>query len=169
MYNNYNNNNLRNQLVQEQFNIPVWLWIIFFITIVFLIFSKSSTCKKYIRKRSLPKCKKADYQIDAMTSVDAKQDTKVKIYNFNTSWCGWSKKFQPEWDKFSEKVKGDLVLSSKFDVRDIKCDDHSNTEMCEQYNIEGFPSVVIIDVDGSVMPYKGDRTSGALINLVSNF
>jgi hypothetical protein len=31
-------------------------------------------------------------------------NTKIKIYNFNTTWCGHSLKFQPIWDSFSKSL-----------------------------------------------------------------
>ena len=32
------------------------------------------------------------------------QESKITIYNFNTTWCGHSKNFQPIWDKFVESI-----------------------------------------------------------------
>ena len=33
------------------------------------------------------------------------QENKIIVYNFNTSWCGHSKSFQPVWNKFTESIK----------------------------------------------------------------
>ena len=38
-------------------------------------------------------------------------NSRLKIFNFNTEWCGWSKRFQPEWDKFTQAVKANPNLN----------------------------------------------------------
>ncbi len=90
----------------------------------------------------------------------------IKLYNFNTSWCGWSKKFQPEWDTFMNNVKSDPKLSSMVEVKDVKCDNGANRQLCEDNDIEGYPSV-LIDVNGNKSIYDGDRTADALMNKVN--
>ena len=44
----------------------------------------------------------------------------IKVYNFNTSWCGYSVRFQPEWKKFEEEINSINNLSIQ--AFDIKCD-----------------------------------------------
>ena len=93
-------------------------------------------------------------------------NTKLKIFNFNTDWCGWSKRFQPEWDKFTQAVKADSKLNNKVEVFDVKCDNPANQQMCEEYNVPGYP-YVIVEKNGNRSPYNGERTAQALISFVS--
>ena len=86
----------------------------------------------------------------------------IKMYNFNTEWCGWSKKFQPEWDAFTSNVKSDNTLNTLVEVIDVKCDNDNNKELCADNNIQGFPTVVI-NVNGNNIKYDGPRTSEALM------
>ena len=45
---------------------------------------------------------------------------KIKIYNFNTTWCGHSLKFQPIWDLFIKSLnKSDNIVAY-----DVKCNDN---------------------------------------------
>ena len=90
------------------------------------------------------------------------RSTSIKMYNFNTEWCGWSKKFQPEWDAFMANVKSDNTLNSIVEVKDVKCDNDNNKELCADNNIQGFPTVVI-NVNGNNSKYDGPRTSEALM------
>ena len=84
----------------------------------------------------------------------------IQMYNYNASWCGWSKKFQPEWDNFTTIVKSDNTLNNMVDVKDIKCDD--NNQICTDNNIDGYPTVVI-NVNGKSTIYNGPRTSDELM------
>ena len=89
----------------------------------------------------------------------------IKMYNFNTSWCGWSTKFQPEWDNFMSKINSDNTLSSIVNVKDIKCDNDDNKELCNENKIDGFPTV-LIDVKGKKTIYNGPRTAEDLMKTV---
>ena len=86
------------------------------------------------------------------------------IYNFNTSWCGWSTKFQPEWEEFTNLVNADPALKN-ITVMDVKCDNPDNDGKCKEFEVEGFPTV-IIEVGNKVGTYKGARTAKDLIETV---
>ena len=88
----------------------------------------------------------------------------IKVYNFNTSWCGWSTRFQPEWKKFENEIsaKGDL---SHVQAYDIKCDNPANDNICKEYEVAGFPTV-IIEAAGKRGVYKGPRDSKDLLETV---
>jgi thiol-disulfide isomerase/thioredoxin len=100
-----------------------------------------------------------------------KTKSKIIIYNFNTTWCGWSKKFQPEWNIFMNKVKEDkslnlnIISNNQRDVEaiDVKCDDKN--ELCKKYNVPGYPYVLILKDDKQI-EYKNGRTSNELISYV---
>jgi thiol-disulfide isomerase/thioredoxin len=83
-------------------------------------------------------------------------NTGVTIYNFNTEWCGYSKKFQPIWDDFATTMK-----NTSINVVDVKCDDEKNKDLCNKYEVKGYPSV-IIDKNGSIQEYNGPRTVDGL-------
>lgn len=81
----------------------------------------------------------------------------INIYNFNTSWCGWSKKFQPEWNKLSNIMK----------TIDIKCDDPLNENICKKYNILGYPTV-IIEKNNKQIVYNGEKTAESILLFVKS-
>jgi thiol-disulfide isomerase/thioredoxin len=105
---------------------------------------------------------------DAQSSMEnfVNTNNKVKVYNFNTSWCGWSVRFQPEWNKFQDAVKSNVSLSN-VDAFDIKCDKPENEEVCKEFDIQGFPTV-IIEANGKRGLYKGPRESKDLIETVKD-
>ena len=89
----------------------------------------------------------------------------IKVYNFNTSWCGYSVRFHPEWKKFEEEIKSINNLSIQ--AFDIKCDNINNKQMCNDYEIPGFPTI-IIEKDGKRINYNGLRTAEAIIDTIQN-
>lgn len=85
------------------------------------------------------------------------ENIKTKVYNFNTSWCKYSIDFQSEWNTFSNSLKE----SDSIKAIDVKCDDDKNKELCQKFNIPGYPTVVIELGDNNHI-YNGVRTSQSL-------
>jgi thiol-disulfide isomerase/thioredoxin len=103
---------------------------------------------------------------EKFSDIQNKKSNLIKVYNFNTSWCGYSVRFQPEWEKFQKEVKARDDLSN-IQAYDIKCDNASNKQMCIDYEVPGFPTV-IIEKDGKKIDYNGDRTAEAIIETIKN-
>lgn len=82
---------------------------------------------------------------------------KAKIINFNTSWCGYSRQFEPVWAKFALKMKGRNI-----EVINMKCDQDENKGTCNKYSIRGYPTVKLILGDGKEIEFNGNRTVDAL-------
>ena len=84
-------------------------------------------------------------------------NAKIKVYNFNTTWCGYSIRFQPIWDSFTKSLeKSDNIVAY-----DVKCDDNKNNKLIERYYIEGYPTI-IIDYGNKFIKYSGPRTVNGL-------
>ena len=115
----HQNNKLEPLLNEKTLNVAGWLWILTIVLIIALINKKLT---------ENPKSESFD-------------NSTVVIYNFNTAWCGWSKRFQPVWDKFSETAKTELP---NVKVVDVKCDDKQNDDLCKQFKVPGYPSVVAV-------------------------
>jgi thiol-disulfide isomerase/thioredoxin len=147
-------------LNQKYFSLPLWVWLVVIGIVLYSYCQSITDSKSQVNSTSKPKDEKKEKFADITNS-------KLKIFNFNTDWCGWSKRFQPDWDKFAEAVKDDPELNNKVDVIDVKCDNEENEEMCEAYNVPGFPYVVA-EINGRREPYKGERTAQALLSFVSS-
>ncbi len=74
------------------------------------------------------------------------------IMNFNTDWCGYSRQFQPVWNKFSSNMS-----NKKINVKNIKCDRKENEELCKKFNVQGYPTVKMIS-NNNTIEYNGNRT-----------
>ena len=106
------------------------------------------------------------HNLNSIEQFTQDPEKSIKVYNFNTSWCGWSKKFQPEWDLFMSKINSDPILNNLVEVKDIKCDNDDNKQLCIDNEVYGYPTV-IINVDGKGTKYEGPRTSDDLMDAVN--
>jgi thiol-disulfide isomerase/thioredoxin len=103
---------------------------------------------------------------EGFVNSENKKSNLIKVYNFNTSWCGYSVRFQPEWDKFQKEVNAEDNLLN-IHAYDIKCDDNDNKQMCNDYNVSGFPTI-IIEKDNKKINYNGPRNTEAIIETIKN-
>ena len=101
----------------------------------------------------------------ATNSNQENMNNKLKIINYNTNWCGYSKRFQPIWNEFTNKMKS---LKPDVDVIDMKCDNESNESKCRVPEVEGYPTVVLYDGDKPNV-FNGERSVDNLINFVNNY
>tara|TARA_B100000161_G_C33317173_1_gene309750 strand:+ start:178 stop:594 length:417 start_codon:yes stop_codon:yes gene_type:complete len=129
-------------LEQKYFGLSLTTWIVIAILLVFLYCSR-----------------KQENFVQVEDEEDNTND-KLKIYNFNTSWCGYSKQFQPVWDEFQQKNKSNENVI----IKDVKCDnddDDEAIELCQKYDVPGYPTVIFHKGDNKV-DYQGKRTVSAL-------
>lgn len=74
--------------------------------------------------------------------------------------CGHCKRFNPEWDTFVQNYTGPVRLR-KVEMNEAGSD-------LEKYNINGFPTVIVVDENGDNKDYDGPRTSEGLTNFLNN-
>lgn len=87
-----------------------------------------------------------------------------EIILYYASWCYFSKEVIPEWNKFREwanKNKKDLK------VTEIRCEG-GNEHICNQKNIEGFPTIVLEKDDKEILFNEYPRDFENLKKFVNN-
>lgn len=105
---------------------------------------------------------KTQIQKSNNTIEDDEDTNKIKIYNMNAAWCYHSQQFQEEWDKFEENVKNNKKYK-KCIVKDIKCDDSKNYNLCEKkYVVKGYPTVLFIK-GNEIFEHNLNRTQEDLL------
>ena len=144
-------------LNQKFFGLSLWVWLV----IGAIVYYTMNSSKGALTTGG--NTKETFAEPETTSNGNGNGNKKIVIYNFNTKWCGWSRAFQPEWDKFMSSVK-----SSNIEAKDVKCDDDSNSGLCEnsKYDIPGFPYVVA-EVGDKIIPYNGPRTVDGLTQFVS--
>jgi thiol-disulfide isomerase/thioredoxin len=97
---------------------------------------------------------------DLRKFLNLNKTSKISIYNFNTDTCGYSVKFQPVWNQFTNSINNPNIK-----IYDIKCDNPKNNNLCNKFNIEGYPTVIKEDhITNNIQYYNGPRTLDGLMN-----
>ena len=86
----------------------------------------------------------------------------TKLYFFFAEWCGYCKKFKPEW----EKLKAESNLGVQ--LEEVDCTDSNNTPaLATEYNVSGFPTLILVNGSKKVT-YEGARTKDALVSFIKD-
>tara|TARA_B110000977_G_scaffold201234_1_gene294884 strand:- start:900 stop:1328 length:429 start_codon:yes stop_codon:yes gene_type:complete len=131
-------------------NISIYNWLLIILIIMIKLFKKNN---------------KEEFTSDSDVKEPNKLEKgkKIIVYNFNTLWCGYSREFEPIFKEFKIKNQSDSII-----IKDIKCDNENNTELCKKYKLPGFPTVLFIEGD-KIEEYQGNRTLEDLTNSLNIF
>ena len=91
--------------------------------------------------------------------VEGMSNPKELIY-FYWDKCGHCKQFNPEWEKFEKTYNGPVKLNKK--------EMNEAGPELKKYNVNAFPTIIIIDETGDYKQYDGPRTSEGLLQYFSN-
>ncbi|KAJ3352727.1 hypothetical protein GGF32_003601 [Allomyces javanicus] len=94
----------------------------------------------------------------ASRSSALNQDGAYWMVNFMNVSCGWSKKFAPQYKDFAKHSK----RTQKKGLRVAQIDCQAFPDPCDQYDIEGTPTVLVLKKGKVVFEYNGDATAAAL-------
>ena len=82
------------------------------------------------------------------------------LHFFFAEWCGYCKKFKPEW----ERLKAETNLGVK--LNEVDCSDNNNVpELAKKYNVNGFPTIIFVN-GNNTKTYEGARTKEALVSFI---
>ncbi|MCL1827676.1 MAG: thioredoxin family protein [Candidatus Cloacimonetes bacterium] len=106
---------------------------------------------------------------DYTAAVQKAKDTdKTILINFTGSdWCGWCMKLSKEvftQPEFQEYATGNLILFKADFPNKIKQTEQLKTQnqaLAKKYNIEGFPTILLLDKDEQVLGQTGYQYGGA--------
>ena len=91
----------------------------------------------------------------------APTNNKNKLVLYYALWCGHSRNFLPIWDQ----VRAVIENSPDLNTECIQYDCEAQKQSCQGVN--GFPSVVLIKQDGTIIQYNQSRTPEALLTFVN--
>ena len=80
------------------------------------------------------------------------------LYYFHMNGCGHCKRFSPIWSEFKSKYKGPVVLK--------KMERAEAGSLLEKYEVQGFPTIILVDDKGQKKEFNDDRTVSALESFV---
>jgi thiol-disulfide isomerase/thioredoxin len=94
--------------------------------------------------------------------LDDVKNKKVLVYFYNSN-CGHCKKLKPEWEKAEAKM-GDKMVA--LDVTDST--DSSIKMILTKFNINSYPTMLVLDNGNVTATYDGERTEEALVSYVQS-
>jgi hypothetical protein len=97
-------------------------------------------------------------------SVEGMQDGKSPkhhVYYFFMPSCGYCNQFNPEWDIFVQKMKGDSSVA----LHKIDISDPSNAEQTDKFSVSGVPDIRLVS-EKKEHKYGGERKADALLEAV---
>lgn len=108
----------------------------------------------------------ADYDEAVKVATAEKKDLFVDFTG--SDWCGWCKKLDKEvfsHEEFLNEVKKDFVLVSLDfpQAKEVKAkvpNPKRNSELQDKYEIQGFPTILLMTTDGTVFGQTGYRPGG---------
>jgi len=84
-------------------------------------------------------------QYDKGRTLQKAQDTNKPIVAFfYTDWCGFCQRFVPTFDKITRQSK----IKKNFAIAYINCEKEENSKIMQEYGVQGFPTVIVIDEQG---------------------
>jgi thioredoxin domain-containing protein 5 len=87
-------------------------------------------------------------------NFDATIKGKATLIKFYAPWCGHCKNLAPTWDKLATALKG------KAQIAKVDCTVHA--EVCSQFDVQGYPTLIFQDADGKFIEYEGGRAQADL-------
>lgn len=81
---------------------------------------------------------------------------------FYAPWCGHCKKAKPEITKAAEHYKDDLKIAF------VAVDCTKSQPVCEQYGVQGFPTIIYFNYGKNQKPYEGGREAKDFIKFMKN-
>lgn len=139
-------------LNQKFFGLSLTTWIVIIIILIYSIYLTKCDMENFSAN--------SDIEDNSDFEDNSDVDSTVKVYNFNTRWCGYSKQFQPTWDAFSKKNNG----KNDVEILDVKCDDKDDSKaqsLCQNFDVPGYPTVIFQKGEKKIN-YEGERTVEAM-------
>ena len=90
------------------------------------------------------------------------KNKKVLVLFYNNN-CGHCKELKPEWDKAEAKMSDKMVA---IDVTNAS--DESIKAITTKFNINSYPTMLVLDNGNKMDSYEGERTESALVSYVQS-
>jgi thiol-disulfide isomerase/thioredoxin len=84
------------------------------------------------------------------------------LYLFKAEWCGHCKAFKPTWEKLQK------LDEFRNKVKFISYDSDRDGEKMKEYNIEGFPTLIMVS-GGKAIEFSGPRDEESIKSFINQY
>jgi len=147
----------------SQFDIILLFTVIIVVYLIIMNFLKISQLEKSESSGECICSQPQQQQTQQLSQIkpNNQNSNKPTLKLFYTEWCGFSKMFFPEWEKIKMGELKELV-----EFEQIDCVKSQN--ICNEYSIGGYPSIILIKTDKSLVnfPNNIERNEATVTNFV---
>ena len=157
----------------KNFNYMYLLYAVLSLAVIFAIYTlyayyNKQNCLTCVGPNALKKSEGFESDGEIKETQESKlmaneADVKGELILYYAMWCGHSRSFLPEWEKFETFAKEKLPFVR---VSKIRCED-GNEATCSQKGVEGFPMVILYPKSGSEKIFEKERTMEKLVEFVN--
>lgn len=105
-------------------------------------------------------------QIESFSDID--DSSSYRLLMFYADWCPHCRAAKPEWEKTKSEVNGTVNGKPvKFVGLDCTTPSPEVEATMDKYNVESYPTILLISPDGTVTPFENKPTKDALVNFLN--
>lgn len=88
----------------------------------------------------------------------------ITFIEFFAPWCGHCKRLAPTWEELGKKFIG----NENVHIVKVDCTLATSKQLCDEQDVEGFPTLLLYRDGEKVSEYNGSRTLDDLYEFVNN-